>query len=152
MTIMETHCTDWEKWDIKLLATDPWRSDHPSRDAQRRLLPADRVKVSTRTPREILSPNRGGVSGARVPGSSRTRQVITSSKFNLMQDLPMPGPLDAISAALVIYFDRTSTRALREDRETSAAGRLLFLGHSETCSKGSDGVCVDRQKPSIGGT
>jgi len=80
-------------------------------------------------------------------GAERTYQVIpdlasliTFKKINLMHDLPMPGPLDAIFCRnVVIYFDKETQRALfARIAKVQRPGDLLFLGHSETLFKVSD--------------
>jgi len=137
MTIMET-IPDWQNWDIKILATD-LDSDILAR-AQLGCYNADRVK---------------GLDAKRVArffvesreGAERTYQVIpelanliTFRQINLMHDLPMPGPLDAVFCRnVVIYFDKDTQRALfARIAKLQRAADLLFLGHSETLFKVSD--------------
>jgi chemotaxis protein methyltransferase CheR len=61
-----------------------------------------------------------------------------------MHDLPMPGPLDAIFCRnVVIYFDKETQRALfARIAKLQRPGDLLFLGHSETLFKVSDGYAL----------
>ncbi|MEA3107923.1 MAG: chemotaxis protein methyltransferase CheR [Gammaproteobacteria bacterium] len=137
MTIIET-IPDWQQWDIKILATD-LDSDILAR-AQRGCYNADRVKG--------LEPNRlARFFKESREGAERTYQVtpelanlITFKQINLMHDLPMSGPLDAIFCRnVVIYFDKDTQRALfARIAKVQRSGNLLFLGHSETLFKVSD--------------
>jgi chemotaxis protein methyltransferase CheR len=137
MTIVET-IPDWQQWDIKILATD-LDSDILAR-AQRGCYNADRVKG--------LEPNRlARFFKESREGAEHTYQVtpelanlITFKKINLMHDLPMSGPLDAIFCRnVVIYFDKDTQRALfARIAKVQRSGNLLFLGHSETLFKVSD--------------
>jgi chemotaxis protein methyltransferase CheR len=137
MTIMET-IPDWQQWDIKILATD-LDSDILAR-AQLGCYNADRVKG--------LEPNRlARFFKESREGAERTYQVtpelaklITFKQINLMHDLPMSGPLDAIFCRnVVIYFDKDTQRALfSRIAKVQRSGNLLLLGHSETLFKVSD--------------
>ena len=67
--------------------------------------------------------------------------MITFKHLNLMEPLPMPGPLDLIVCRnVVIYFDKDTQRDLfaRMSR-LQRPGDLLFIGHSESLFK----VCDD---------
>jgi chemotaxis protein methyltransferase CheR len=137
MTIMET-IPDWKKWDIKILATD-LDSDILAR-AQRGHYTADRVKgFEPKRLSRFFTESRDG--------AERTYQVtpdlaslITFKQINLMHDLPMSGPLDAIFCRnVVIYFDKETQRALfSRIAKLQRSGNLLFLGHSETLFKVSE--------------
>ena len=137
MTIVET-IPDWEKWDIKILATD-LDSDILAR-AQRGCYTADRVKgFEPRRLARFFTESREGAERAYqvVPELAK---LITFKQINLMHDLPMPGPLDAIFCRnVVIYFDKETQRALfARIAKLQRPGDLLFLGHSETLFKVSD--------------
>jgi chemotaxis protein methyltransferase CheR len=137
MTIIET-IPDWQNWDIKILATD-LDSDILAR-AQRGVYAADRVKgMDPKRLGRFFAPTREGaeVSYAVVPELSK---LITFRQVNLMHDLPMAGPLDAIFCRnVVIYFDKDTQRALfSRIARVQKPGDLLFLGHSETLFKVSD--------------
>jgi chemotaxis protein methyltransferase CheR len=137
MTIMET-IPDWQKWDIMILATD-LDSDILAL-AQRGCYNSDRVKG--------LEPKRlARFFKESREGAERTYQVIpelanliTFKKINLMHDLPMSGPIDAIFCRnVVIYFDKETQRALfTRISKLQRPGDLLLLGHSETLFKVSD--------------
>jgi chemotaxis protein methyltransferase CheR len=137
MTILET-MPDWQKWDIKILATD-LDSDILAR-AQRGCYNAERVKG--------LHPKRlSRFFTETQEGAERTYQVvpelarlITFKQINLMHDLPMSGPLDAIFCRnVVIYFDKDTQRGLFSRlAKLQRPGDLLMLGHSETLFKVSE--------------
>jgi chemotaxis protein methyltransferase CheR len=137
MTIMET-IPDWQKWDIMILATD-LDSDILAL-AQRGCYNSDRVKG--------LEPKRlARFFNESREGAERTYQVIpelanliTFKQINLMHDLPMSGPIDAIFCRnVVIYFDKETQRSLfARIAKVQRSGDLLLLGHSETLFKVSD--------------
>lgn len=137
MTIMET-IPDWEKWDIKILATD-LDSDILER-AQRGYYTADRVKgfEPKRLARFFTESRAGAERGYQVIPDLAS--LITFKQINLMHDLPMSGPLDAIFCRnVVIYFDKETQRALfSRIAKLQRSDNLLFLGHSETLFKVSD--------------
>jgi len=134
MMVAET-IPDWRQWDIKILATD-LDSDILAR-AKRGNYNADRVKG--------LDPKRLGRFFSEVrEGAERSYQVmpeiaelVTFKQINLMHELPMSGPLDAIFCRnVVIYFDKDTQRGLfSRMAKLQRPGHLLFLGHSETLFK-----------------
>jgi chemotaxis protein methyltransferase CheR len=137
MTIIET-IPDWQKWDIKILATD-LDSDILAR-AQRGCYTADRIKgIEPKRLARFFKESR--------EGAERTYQVvpelanlITFKQINLMHDLPMSGPLDAIFCRnVVIYFDKDTQRGLfSRMAKLQRPDDLLLLGHSETLFKVSE--------------
>jgi chemotaxis protein methyltransferase CheR len=62
------------------------------------------------------------------------RQLVTFKQLNLMQPLPMSGPLDVIFCRnTVIYFDKDTQRELfARIAPLQRPGDLLYLGHSES--------------------
>jgi chemotaxis protein methyltransferase CheR len=137
MTIVET-IPEWQKWDIKILATD-LDSDILAR-AQRGSYNADRVKgLDPRRLSRFFTETREGTEPSYqvVP---ELGQLITFKQINLMHDLPMSGPLDAIFCRnVVIYFDKDTQRGLfSRMAKLQRPGDLLFLGHSETLFKVSE--------------
>ncbi|HTV78422.1 MAG TPA: protein-glutamate O-methyltransferase CheR, partial [Steroidobacteraceae bacterium] len=62
------------------------------------------------------------------------RRLVTFKQLNLMQPLPMSGPLDAIFCRnTVIYFDKDTQRDLfARIAPLQRPGDLLYLGHSES--------------------
>jgi len=137
MTIMEAF-SDWQKWDIKILATD-LDSDILA-CAQSGCYTADRVKGldAKRLARFFTGSGEGAERRYRVIPD--LANLITFKQINLVHDLPMPGPLDAIFCRnVVIYFDKETQRALfARIAKLQRPGDLLFLGHSETLFKVSD--------------
>jgi chemotaxis protein methyltransferase CheR len=67
-------------------------------------------------------------------------QMITFRQLNLIQPLPMKGPLDAVFCRnVIIYFDKDTQRDLfARMAPLQRPGDMLFLGHSETLFKVSD--------------
>jgi chemotaxis protein methyltransferase CheR len=137
MTIMET-IPDWKKWDIKILATD-LDSDILAR-AKHGCYTRDRVKGvdAKRLARFFTESGEGAERMYEVIPD--LANLITFRQINLMNDLPMSGPLDAIFCRnVVIYFDKETQRALfARIAKLQRPGNLLFLGHSESLFKVSD--------------
>jgi chemotaxis protein methyltransferase CheR len=126
---------DWRNWDIKILASD-LDSDILAR-ARAGLYAADRLKGLDE--QRLARFFRPGASGEHrvVP---ELQQLITFKQLNLMDDLPMSGPLDAIFCRnVVIYFDKETQRELfSRMARVQRPGDLLFVGHSESLYKVSD--------------
>jgi chemotaxis protein methyltransferase CheR len=137
MTVIET-IPDWQKWDIKILATD-LDSDILAR-AQRGRYNAERVKgLDPRRRARFFVESRDG-SEASYQVVPELAELITFKRINLMHDLPMSGPLDAIFCRnVVIYFDKDTQRGLfSRMAQLQRPDDLLFLGHSETLFKVSE--------------
>jgi chemotaxis protein methyltransferase CheR len=138
MTLIEA-IPDWQKWDIKILATD-LDSDILER-AKRGRYNAERVKGldAKRLARFFTETRDAGEQAFDVV--PELAQLITFKQINLMHELPMPGPLDAIFCRnVVIYFDKDTQRGLfARMAKLQRPADLLFLGHSETLFK----VCDD---------
>ena len=137
MAVAET-IPDWEQWDIKILATD-LDSDILARARNGRYT-ADRMKgVDPRRIAKFFTETRDGTTSTFqvVPEIAK---LITFKQINLMHDLPMSGPLDAIFCRnVIIYFDKETQRGLfARVAKLQRPGDLLFLGHSETLFKVSD--------------
>jgi chemotaxis protein methyltransferase CheR len=73
--------------------------------------------------------------------SPECKSLITFKQLNLMHQLPMRGPLDVIFCRnTIIYFDKDTQRELMARiAPLQRPGDLLFLGHSESLFKVSDG-------------
>jgi chemotaxis protein methyltransferase CheR len=67
-------------------------------------------------------------------------RLITFKQLNLMQELPMRGPLDVIFCRnVVIYFDKDTQRSLfQRYARLQRPGDILFIGHSESMFKVSE--------------
>jgi chemotaxis protein methyltransferase CheR len=137
ITIAET-IPDWQRWDIKILATD-LDSEVLSR-AQNRIYKEDRVKGmnSKRVATYFRESVVGG--GKQYTVNADIASMISFRQLNLMNPLPMKGPLDIIFCRnVVIYFDKDTQRELfARMARTQAAGATLFLGHSESLFKVSE--------------
>ena len=137
MAVAET-LPDLRRWDVRILATD--LDSSVLERARRGMYTAERV---------------AGVDGARlerffVPQHERTglhyrvaeplRALVTFKQLNLVQPLPMRGPLDAIFCRnTVIYFDKDTQRDLfARVAVLQRPGQVLFLGHSESLFKVSE--------------
>jgi chemotaxis protein methyltransferase CheR len=108
--------------------------------AQEGLYAADRMRgLSTRQVADhFVRQGEGQVASFRV--APQLASMITFKQLNLMDPLPMPGPLDVIFCRnVIIYFDKETQRQLfvRMSR-LQRPGNLLCLGHSENLFKVSD--------------
>jgi chemotaxis protein methyltransferase CheR len=137
MTVRES-LPEAARHDIKILATD-LDSDVLSRArsgiyAQDRVkgLPAERVSKFFREQREGAA--------VRYCVTPDLGSLITFNQLNLMNPLPMKGPLDVIFCRnVVIYFDKDTQRDLfKRYAQLQRPGDILFLGHSESMFKVSD--------------
>jgi len=138
MTVCEA-IPEWRKWDIRILATDI--DSQVVARARSGIYAADRVRgMEARRLATHFRETRGG----KEPGyqiNPELAAMITFKHLNLMEPLPMPGPLDLIVCRnVVIYFDKDTQRDLfaRMSR-LQRPGDLLFIGHSESLFK----VCDD---------
>jgi chemotaxis protein methyltransferase CheR len=130
MTILET-LRDGQRWDIKILATD--LDSNVLATAQQGIYAHDRVKGldPQRVARFFRERSDGGTK--TYEAAKELKDLITFRQVNLMQALPMSGPLDIIFCRnVVIYFDKDTQRGLfaRMSR-LQRPDDLLFLGHSE---------------------
>ncbi len=129
---------DWQRWDIRILATD--LDTNVLRHAAAGLYTEDRVRDM---PRALVTRyfTRIGEGGAvRLKVKPELAQMVTLRQLNLIHELPMRGPLDAIFCRnVIIYFDKDTQRDLfARMAPLQRNGDLLFLGHSETLFKVSE--------------
>lgn len=137
MTIVES-IPDWERWDIKILATD-LDTDMLAR-AQRGVYAADRLSgVDPKRRGRFFTQTTDG-SGPAFRVNDDLARLITFGQINLMGRLPMSGPLDVIFCRnVIIYFDKHTQRKLfARIAQLQRPGDLLMLGHSETLFKVSE--------------
>jgi chemotaxis protein methyltransferase CheR len=130
MTICEA-LRDWQQWDIKILATDLDSSVLAT--AQRGVYAPDRVRgMAPQRLARFFSEHRDAAA-ASYEVAPELKSLITFKQINLMQDLPMSGPLDVIFCRnVVIYFDKDTQRTLfAKMARLQRADDLLCLGHSE---------------------
>ncbi len=131
MTLLET-MPEVQDWNVRILATD---LDSEVLDtAAAGLYSAERVKgLSEGRLRRFFTEQKDcGTTGFVV--RPEVRRLVTFKQLNLMQPLPMPGPLDAIFCRnTVIYFDKDTQRGLfARIASLQRPGDLLYLGHSES--------------------
>jgi chemotaxis protein methyltransferase CheR len=124
--------------DVKILATD-LDSDVLSK-GRNGIYGQDRTKglSSERMARFFREQHEGGAVTYRV--TPELSELITFNQLNLMNPLPMKGPLDVIFCRnVIIYFDKDTQRELfRKYAQLQRPGDILFLGHSENMFKVSD--------------
>jgi chemotaxis protein methyltransferase CheR len=134
MTVAEA-LPDWERWDIKVLATD-LDSEVLAR-AKAGVYKGERLSGMPAQRRSRAFQQTG-------PDEFRVRpelqSMITFKQLNLMHELPMRGPMDAIFCRnVIIYFDKETQRDLfNRFAPLQRPGDLLFLGHSESLFKVSE--------------
>jgi chemotaxis protein methyltransferase CheR len=129
---------DWRRWDIKILATD--LDSQVLAKAQAGVYTADRMRgLSPKQMESYFREQRQNQSSV-YKVTPDLASLITFKQLNLMQTLPMKGPLDAIFCRnVVIYFDKDTQRDLfARIARLQRPGDLLFLGHSESLFKVSD--------------
>lgn len=128
----------WQGRDIRILATDidaavlEYAQAAVYTQAQvARVPPADLERHFTRLPQD------GGVRYRLRP---QLAGLVTLRQLNLVDELPMHGPLDAIFCRNVaIYFDReTQRRMYARFARLQRPGGLLFVGHSESLYRVTD--------------
>jgi chemotaxis protein methyltransferase CheR len=137
MTIAET-LPDWQRYDIRILATD-LDTDVLTRAAAG-LYAEDRVRgLLPRRLSKFFSPVQDP-KGTLHRFDPQLAGLISFRQLNLMNPLPMRGPLDVIFCRnVIIYFDKDTQRELfNRVAPLQAQDALLFLGHSENLFKVSE--------------
>jgi chemotaxis protein methyltransferase CheR len=137
MTVLEA-LPEAHHWNVRILATD-LDSDMMA-TAATGVYPPDRVKgLSPGRLRRFFTEQkeRGRTSFVVRP---EVRSLVTFKQLNLMQTLPMSGPLDVVFCRnTVIYFDKDTQRDLfARIAPLQRPGDLLYLGHSESLLSVSD--------------
>jgi chemotaxis protein methyltransferase CheR len=131
MTVLEAMPDALDR-DLRILATDV-DSDVLAAAAKGRY-PAERMKAVSdgRIHRFFTEQRERGRTTYTV--RPELRRLVTFKQLNLMQPLPMPGPLNVIFCRnTVIYFDRSTQRDLfARIAPLQRPGDLLYLGHSES--------------------
>jgi chemotaxis protein methyltransferase CheR len=126
------------EWNVRILATD-LDSDMLETAAAGEYA-AERVKGLSETRlRRFFTERKDGGSCTYVI-RPEVRRMVTFRKLNLMQPLPMSGPLDVVFCRnTVIYFDKDTQRELfARIAPLQRPGDLLYLGHSESLLSVSD--------------
>jgi chemotaxis protein methyltransferase CheR len=119
-------------WNVRILATD-LDSDMLETAAAGEYA-ADRVKGLSEARLNRFFTEHKDQDGSTYVIRPEVRRMVTFKKLNLMQPLPMPGPLDVVFCRnTVIYFDKDTQRALfARIAPLQRPGDLLYLGHSES--------------------
>jgi chemotaxis protein methyltransferase CheR len=137
MTLLEA-LPEVHNWNVRILATD---LDSAVLDtAALGKYPAERVKgLSAGRLRRFFNEQKARGSSVFVV-RPEVRRLVTFKQLNLMEPLPMPGPLDVIFCRnTVIYFDKDTQRQLfARIAPLQRPGDLLYLGHSESLLSVSD--------------
>jgi len=137
MTVLEAFA-ETPRHDVRILATD-LDSEMLAR-ARAGLYPLERLLAigPSRLARFFDTQHDHGVAACRV--KAEVAALVTFKQFNLIDALPMKGPLDVIFCRnTVIYFDKDTQRDLfARMAALQRSGDLLFLGHSESLFKVSD--------------
>ncbi|MEY4762617.1 MAG: hypothetical protein RLZZ200_2473, partial [Pseudomonadota bacterium] len=137
MTVVET-LPDWQRWDIKILATD-LDSEVLGR-GKAGLYKEDRVRGMNPRRLSKFFTEKSGPAGKQYQFDPDVAQMISFRQLNLMEPLPMRGPIDVIFCRnVVIYFDKDTQRELfARFAPLQRPGDIMFLGHSESLFKVSE--------------
>ena len=130
MTIADA-LPDWQRWDIRILATD--LDTNVLRTAEAGAYGFDRVRHMPRAMIDRHFIRQGHGENLRYVVRPELARMISFRQLNLTHALPMKGPLDAIFCRnVIIYFDKDTQRDLfQRMAPLQRPGDLLFLGHSE---------------------
>ena len=121
-----------QDWNVRILATD-LDSDMLEMAAAGEYA-AERVKGLSETRLRRFFNECKDRSSSTYVVRPEVRRMVTFKKLNLMQRLPMTGPLDVVFCRnTVIYFDKDTQRDLfARIAPLQRPGDLLYLGHSES--------------------
>jgi chemotaxis protein methyltransferase CheR len=129
---------DWDRWDIKILATD--LDTNVLQTCAAGEYGEDRVRGMQKSRLERFF----DVAGEKSDRSYRIKPALASMisfrQLNLVHPLPMKGPIDIIFCRnVIIYFDKETQRALfSRVAPLQRPGDVLILGHSESLLQVSD--------------
>ena len=123
---------EWQRWDIKILATD--LDTNVLKTCVAGIYREDRVRGMSRARLERFFDTSGTGAERRYRVKPELAAMISFRQLNLMHPLPMKGPLDVIFCRnVIIYFDKETQRGLfARIAPLQRPGDLLFLGHSES--------------------
>jgi chemotaxis protein methyltransferase CheR len=143
---------DWDRWDIKILATD--LDTNVLETCRAGEYAEDRVRGMQKSRLERFFDVTGEKSSRRYRIKPELASMISFRQLNLMHPLPMKGPIDIIFCRnVIIYFDKETQRALfSRMAPLQRAGDVLILGHSESLLQVSDawtlmGKTIYRKSP-----
>ena len=137
MTVAEA-IPDLQRWDIRILATD--LDTQVLRTCTAGEYPADRLRTLPGARLNRFFDSCGTAASPRFRVKPELMSMVSFRQLNLMNPLPIRGPLDAIFCRnVIIYFDKDTQRNLfRRVAPLQRPGDLLFLGHSESLLQVSD--------------
>ena len=137
MTVLETLAHP-SSWDVRILATD--LDSEMLERARLGVYPQERTASLSAQRRQRFFIEQRTARAASLRIAPEVASLVTFKRLNLMQPLPMKGPLDVIFCRnVVIYFDKDTQRDLfARIGELQRPGDLLFLGHSENLFKVCD--------------
>ena len=123
---------EWQRWDIKILATD--LDTNVLKTCVAGIYREDRVRGMSRVRLDRFFDSSGTGAERRYRVKPELAAMISFRQLNLMHPLPMKGPLDVIFCRnVIIYFDKETQRGLfARIAPLQRPGDLLFLGHSES--------------------
>jgi chemotaxis protein methyltransferase CheR len=129
---------DWERWDIKILATD--LDTDVLAQCTAASYKEERIAAMPRARVEKYFDRAGTGATLRYRVKPALTRMIAFRQLNLMNPLPMKGPLDVIFCRnVIIYFDKDTQRELfKRMAPLQRPGDLMFLGHSESLFKVSE--------------
>jgi chemotaxis protein methyltransferase CheR len=129
---------EWERWDIRILATD--LDTRVLADAARGVYADERVRGLPASRVDKHFDKEAGGKDSRVRIKPALQKMIAFRQLNLMQALPMKGPIDVIFCRnVIIYFDKETQRQLfARIAPLQRPSNMMFLGHSESLFKVSD--------------
>jgi chemotaxis protein methyltransferase CheR len=129
---------DWERWDIRILATD--LDTNVLQTCVEGVYREERVRGMQKSRLERFFEVRGDKGERQYRINPGLAAMISFRQLNLMHALPMKGPIDIIFCRnVIIYFDKETQRALfSRIAPLQRPGDVLVLGHSESLLQVSD--------------
>jgi chemotaxis protein methyltransferase CheR len=129
---------DWQRWDIKILATD--LDTNVLKTCVAGVYREERVRGMSQKRLDRFFDVSGSGADRQFRIKPELASMIAFRQLNLMHTLPMKGPLDVIFCRnVIIYFDKDTQRGLfSRIAPLQRPGDLLFLGHSESLLQVSD--------------
>ena len=129
---------DWERWDIRILATD--LDTNVLQTCANGVYGEDRVRGMQKARLDRFFDVAGERSERKYRIKPELAKMISFRQLNLMHPLPMKGPIDIVFCRnVIIYFDKETQRALfSRVAPLQRPGDVLILGHSESLLQVSD--------------
>jgi chemotaxis protein methyltransferase CheR len=129
---------DWERWDIRILATDV--DTNVLQTCASGIYDEDRVRGLQKSRLERFFDPVAGDGTRKYQVKAALSSMISFRQLNLMHRFPMKGPIDIIFCRnVIIYFDKDTQRELfLRVAPLQRPGDVLILGHSESLLQVSD--------------